>query len=161
MMHISVAPGERNTVILPMAYTSILKLSRILIASCKNNKITGPSVEGFSICLSLIKAVKIKHKELVDRGQQNDISITSEIKALRELRKQMRKAKYEDRQKICSEVMDNPSMKKFYQLININRGQSKTSTTSIIKGPDWDISDLKNQAKRFFTMYGRLICTKR
>ncbi|CAC5387677.1 unnamed protein product [Mytilus coruscus] len=61
----------------------------------------------------------------------------------------MRKEKYEDRQKIYSEIMDNPSMKNFYQLINRNRGQSKTSTTSIKKGPECDISDPKNQAKRF------------
>ena len=45
--------------------------------------------------------------------------------------------------------MHNPSMKIFYQLINRNRGQSKTSTTLITKGTNFDISDLKKQAKRF------------
>ncbi|CAC5380503.1 CCDC34 [Mytilus coruscus] len=110
--------------------------------------------------LPLIKTAKTKHKEWVDKGKPNDISKTSKIKAQRELRKQMRKEKYEDRQKIYSEIMDNPSMKKFYQLINRNRGQSKTSTTSIIKGPDCDISDPKNQTKRFSQYMEDLFVTK-
>ncbi|CAC5420983.1 unnamed protein product [Mytilus coruscus] len=112
-------------------------------------KLQGPQWKASPSVLPLIKAAKTKHKEWVDKRKPNDISKTSKINAQRELRKQMRKEKYEDRQKIYSEIMQNPSMKKFYQLINRNRGQSKTSTTSILKGPNCDISDPKNEAKRF------------
>ncbi|CAC5362390.1 unnamed protein product [Mytilus coruscus] len=112
-------------------------------------KLQGPQWKASPSVLPLIKAAKTKHKEWVDKGKPNDISKTSKINAQRELRKQMRKEKYEDRQKIYSEIMQNPLMKKFYQLINRNRGQSKTSTTSILKGPNCDISDPKNEAKCF------------
>ena len=44
----------------------------------------------------------------------------------------MRKEKYNDRQKLYSEIMDNPSMQKFYHLINRNRNKGVSTNTSLI-----------------------------
>ena len=65
-------------------------------------------------------------------------SIKEKNNAQNQLRKQLRKEHFNDRQNLYHQIMDNPSTDLFYKLIKRNRGGTKKETARIcLNGQDY------------------------
>ena len=143
-----IKPNTSSEVKLDILMKQLKKADEIAVPN-KIIKLQGLKWKASPEVRPLIQDAKYKHKIWVDHGKPNDNLRNDKMQAQRKLRKQMRKEKYNDRQKLYSEIMDNLSMQKFYQLINRNRNKGVSTNTSLINHNGKEVFEPKEQVKCF------------
>ena len=94
-------------------------------------KLKGPSWKASPKVKNLLLNAREKYQIWKNNEKPDGQLKEGKIQAQRELRKQMRKKKFMDRQNLYYKLMENPSTELFYRLIRRNRGYCNTVTTCI------------------------------
>ena len=95
-------------------------------------KLKDPSWRASPTVKSLLGICKQKYKHWTESNKSDRNLGKDNILAKRNLRKQLRKEKFDDRKNFYEDLMSNPTTEKFYQLIRRNRGSGRRQTTSLI-----------------------------
>ena len=95
-------------------------------------KLKGPSWRASPIVKNLLVICKQKYKLWTDSNKLDENLRKDNILAKRNLRKQLRKEKFDDRKNFYEDLMSNPTTEKFYQLIRRNRTSGVKQTSSLM-----------------------------
>ena len=89
----------------------------------KITHLKGPTWKASPTVKSMINKCKEIHKQWVHSGKQKDHPLQKQLKInKKQLRKQQRLEKAQERSKLYNEIMENPNTQHFYRLIKRNRG---------------------------------------
>ena len=89
------------------------------------SNVKGPKWKASPIVLELLDISKSKHKIWAANGRQDDNLKVDKILAQRNLRRQLRREQYVERDNFYSELMEKPDTTMFHKLIRRNRSNHK------------------------------------
>ncbi|MEW8544540.1 MAG: hypothetical protein AB2693_13510, partial [Candidatus Thiodiazotropha sp.] len=115
-------------------------------------KLKGPKWKASPKVRKQLDICQQKYQLWVASGKSDNILRKDNIMAKRELRKQLRSEKLEDRKNFYNDLMKNPSTDKFYQLIRRNKGD-KVQYTGCIRVGDKDLYSPDLQRNAFAQYY--------
>ena len=124
-------PGNRTTYENLLYVRQILQKATSTAVLTKTLKLKGPKWKASPTVLQLLKICKAKYRIWVENGKQNDKYKVENIMTKRNLRKQMRKEQFIERNKFYNDLMDNPGTVVFHRLINRNRLNRNNDTACI------------------------------
>ena len=101
-------------------------------APSKITKLKGPSWKASPKVKDLLCKCKEKYQLWMASGNLDNLLRKDNIMTKRELRKQLKTEKFNDRKNFYAELMHNPTTDKFYQLIRRNNGNRRLHTGSIV-----------------------------
>ena len=122
-------------------------------------KLKGPTWKASPTVKRLLGVCKENHKHWVDSGKSNLELHTKNINAKRNLRRQLRKEKFNDRKNFYEDLMSEPTTEKFYKLIRRNKGDSRSQASSLIVDGQ-EIPSPEQQRKSFAQYYEELSVPK-
>ena len=150
---------ERSVELKLEELSKILHKATKLTVPYKLVKLKGQSWRASPKVKDLLGTCKQKYKLWVESGKTDENLRKDNIQAKRNLRKQLRKEKFDDRKNFYEDLMCNPTTEKFYQLIRRNRGSSGQQTSSLlVEGKELYTSD--SQRKAFAKYYEELSIPK-
>ena len=116
----------------------------LLLKSTKQNvpsrivNLRGPRWKASPTVRSLLEHTTLTYRIWNQHGRPNDQLKKGKNNAQNQLRKQLRKEHFNDRQNLCHQIMENPSTDLFYKLTKRNRGGAKQETACIcLNGQDY------------------------
>ena len=123
--------GNRTTDENLLYLRQILQKATSTAVPTKTLKLKGPKWKASPTVLQLLKICKAKYQFWVENGKQNDKYKVENIMTKRNLRQQMRKEQFIERNKFYNDLMDNPGTVVFHRLINRNRLNRHNDTACI------------------------------
>ena len=122
-------------------------------------KLKGPTWKTSPTVKCMLCVCKENYKRWVDSGKINLELSTKNINAKRNLRRQLRKEKFDDRKNFFEDLMPEPTTEKFYKLICTNKGDSRSQASSLIEDGQ-ELSSPEQQRKSFAQYYEELSVPK-